>query len=147
MGKFMKEKLNTYNVEYLRYVYCNDMVPRIPYDDDLLFFKHFSRCLYYNSLYDDKDLENEPNKNYFSLFWVIPKYLNAFWEFTRSFIIPYTTGPEFRGSFSMKLFRVAGLAIPGLSAHSTQDYVNITRLSSPPICHCHPPKPNAAKTF
>lgn len=50
-GEFMKDKLRKYDVRYRRYVYCNDLVPRVPYDDKTLFFKHFGPCLYFNSLY------------------------------------------------------------------------------------------------
>lgn len=53
-GEFMKENLNKYDVSYWRYVYCNDMVPRLPYDDKTLFFKHFGPCIYVNSCYQGK---------------------------------------------------------------------------------------------
>ncbi|KAF5955612.1 hypothetical protein HYC85_008468 [Camellia sinensis] len=53
-GEFMKEKLRVYNVKYLRYVYCNDMVPRLPYDNNIFLYKHFGPCLYFTSCYKGK---------------------------------------------------------------------------------------------
>lgn len=77
-------------------------------------------------------LEEEPNKNYFNLLWVIPKNLNAVWELIRSFIIPFVDGKDYREVWFMKLLRLVGLIVPGLSAHLTQDYVNLTRLGTMP---------------
>ncbi|KAK3029458.1 hypothetical protein RJ639_037743 [Escallonia herrerae] len=131
-GESMKEKLEEYDVRYSRYVYCNDIVPRLPYDDKTLLYKHFGPCLYYGSCYEGKKLEEEPNKNYFSLLWLIPKNLNAVWELTRGFIIPFVKGAEYKEGWFLRLYRFIGIAIPGLPAHSPGEYVNITRLGTDP---------------
>nr|GEX78762.1 alpha/beta hydrolases superfamily protein [Tanacetum cinerariifolium] len=109
----------------------NVLVPRLPYDDRALFFKHFGQCLYFDSFYNGKVLEEEPNKNYFSLASVIPKYINACWEIIRSFILPYWKGKEYKEEHIERLYRlVIGLVIPGLAAHGCKDYVDVTRLGT-----------------
>ncbi|CAN4092690.1 unnamed protein product [Withania somnifera] len=128
-GNFMKDKLDKCNVKYYRHVYSNDMVPRLPYDDTT-FFKHFGSCLYYNSLYNGKEMEEEPNKNYFSVLWFLPMLLIAVYEFIRGFILPWTKGSHYREGWFQKMVRIVGLVIPGLSAHTTIDYVNLTRLGT-----------------
>ncbi|KAJ8447980.1 hypothetical protein Cgig2_028856 [Carnegiea gigantea] len=127
-GEYMKKNLEAYNVRYCRYVYSNDIVPRVPFDDRIFMYKHFGPCLYYNSCYKGKEMPEEPNKNYCSLLRIIPMYVNAGWELIRGFILPYSKGPDYQEGWVQKAFRVFGLLIPGLSAHGPQDYDNVTRL-------------------
>ncbi|CAA2996194.1 uncharacterized protein LOC111367420 isoform X2 [Olea europaea subsp. europaea] len=131
-GDYMKEKLREFKVKYLRYVYCNDIVPRLPYDDKTFLFKHFGACLYFNSCYKGQFREEEPNKNYFSFLYILPKILNAVFELIRSLILPWRKGLEYKEGWFMKIFRIAALVLPGLVDHFPQDYNNSTRLGNLP---------------
>ena len=91
-GEYMKEVLVTHGLRYHRFVYCNDLVPRVPFDSSEVYFKHFGECYFYNSFYKGQVLTDEPNKNYFSIFSIIPMFINAVWELLRSFIITYQIG-------------------------------------------------------
>ena len=51
LGKFMEARLNSPVPRYFRVVYCNDLVPRLPYDDKTFLYHHFGVCLYYDSFY------------------------------------------------------------------------------------------------
>ncbi|KAF3320658.1 Lipase [Carex littledalei] len=128
-GAFVKSHLDTEKT-YLRYVYSNDIVPRVPYDNNALLFKHFGDCLYYNVFYKGKVLSEEPNKNYFSLWTLVPKYFTALLEFIRSFVIGYIDGPDYREGWLLRFARIFALVLPGLTPHSPQDYNNATRLGN-----------------
>lgn len=126
-GNSMNIKLNEPVTRYLRVVYSNDMVPRMPFDNKLFLFKHFGVCLYYNSCYKEKTVEEEPNRN-FSIWYCIPNMVTAMWELVHSLIMGYTRGKDFKEGWFALLFRCIGIAIPGLSAHCPVNYVNAIRV-------------------
>ncbi|KAI3941056.1 hypothetical protein MKW92_045332 [Papaver armeniacum] len=128
LGRYMESHLNYPTPRYFRVVYCNDLVPRLPYDNNTFLFKHFGPCLYYNSLYIETELEEEPNPNFYGIKFLIPEYLNAAWELVRSLTMGYTHGPEYQEGWFCILLRLMGLALPGISAHCPADYVNSVRL-------------------
>lgn len=51
-AEFMEKKLEDHRIRYYRFVYCHDIVPRLPYYD--LMFQHFGACYYYNRHYQAK---------------------------------------------------------------------------------------------
>lgn len=54
LGKFMEAHLCRRVPRYFRVVYCNDIVPRLPYDNNTFLYKHFGLCMYYDSLYTEQ---------------------------------------------------------------------------------------------
>ncbi|XP_057797061.1 triacylglycerol lipase OBL1 [Salvia miltiorrhiza] len=125
LGRYVEAHLEA---RYLRVVYCNDLIPRLPYDNKTFLYKHFGICLYYNSLYIQKKVVEEPNRNYFGVVYLIPEYANAVWELMRSLLMECAYGPDYRESWESFVLRLAGLAIPGISAHNPLDYVNSVRI-------------------
>ncbi|KAB2055663.1 hypothetical protein ERO13_A11G046900v2 [Gossypium hirsutum] len=131
-GQYMEENFRKNRIEYYRYVYCNDMVPRIPSDG---LFKHFGTCVYYNSEYKPSIIEEEPYKNYLSIWGSIDMRRNAIYELIRSFIMLTKYGEAYKEGWLLFFIRIFGLMIPGVPAHCAQDYVNSTRLGS--LRHLH----------
>lgn len=120
--------------KYFRVVYCNDLVPRVPFDNELFAFKHFGGCAYFNSVYDGKTLREEPNPNFFGVGRLLAMHLNALWEvFQGLVLITLEYGHDFSESVMCLLFRSLGLLLPGVASHSPCNYVNSVRLGPSPL--------------
>ncbi|KAI9397755.1 hypothetical protein POPTR_003G073800v4 [Populus trichocarpa] len=128
LAKFMEAHLEYPVPKYFRVVYSYDLVPRLPCDDKTFLYKHFGVCLYYNSLYIEQKLDEEPDPNFYGLRNVVSAHLNSVWELIRSFVVGYTHGPMYKESWFMVFARIMGLALPGIAAHCPTDYVNSVRL-------------------
>ncbi|KAF4368850.1 triacylglycerol lipase OBL1 [Cannabis sativa] len=128
LGKIMESHLNSPVPRYIRVVYCNDLVPRLPYDDKTFLYHHFGVCLYYDSFYVEQKVKEEPNKNFFQLRNAFAVYVNAIWELIRSYIMKYVYGKDYVEGWFEIVVRKIGLALPGISAHGPTDYVNSVRL-------------------
>ncbi|TYG43890.1 hypothetical protein ES288_D11G054900v1 [Gossypium darwinii] len=130
---FMEEQvLDRYGVKYLRFVYCNDLITRLPFDDPVTsLYTHFGTCLYFNSCYKGQILPEEPHKNYFETFGGTRRFLNALFELVRCLYLPWLKGGDYREGLAMILIvRFSALAFPGAADHNPLDYVNATRLGS-----------------
>nr|PNR63305.1 hypothetical protein PHYPA_001730 [Physcomitrium patens] len=124
--------------KFFRVVYCNDVVPRVPFDDIVMAYKHIGDCNYFNSVYNGIIVQEEPNRNY-SILWTIIVHLNAVWEIVQGlFFITLLYGNQFSESTVCLLFTILGLAIPGFAAHSPCNYVNSVRLGPNPLIECIP---------
>ncbi|CAL9059455.1 unnamed protein product [Musa banksii] len=129
--RFMEDHLCHPKSKYFRVVYCNDLVPRLPYDNKTFLYKHFGTCLYYDSLYIEQNVEEEPNRNYFGLRYLLPEHMNAVWELIRSLSMRYAYGTEYKETWFSICLRIYGLLMPGVSAHSPVNYINSIRLGRP----------------
>ncbi|URE45685.1 Lipase (class 3) [Musa troglodytarum] len=129
--RFMEDHLCHPKSKYFRVVYCNDLVPRLPYDNKTFLYKHFGTCLYYDSLYVEQNVEEEPNRNYFGLRYLLSEHMNAVWELIRSLSMRYAYGTEYKENWFSICLRIYGLLMPGVSAHSPVNYINSIRLGRP----------------
>ncbi|KAI3759821.1 hypothetical protein L6452_07901 [Arctium lappa] len=128
LGTYMESRLDDPIPKYYRVVYCNDIVPRLPYDNKTFLYKHFGVCLYYNSFFVGQRMEEEPNRNSHGLWYVIPEYVNAVWELVRGLGMGRRYGEEYKESWEGIMMRMMGLVIPGVSAHAPPNYINSIRL-------------------
>ncbi|GLJ29406.1 hypothetical protein SUGI_0579730 [Cryptomeria japonica] len=126
---FMNRKLNQNQdvTRYFRIVYSNDLIPRVPFEDNLFMYKHFGSCLYFNCFYSLKNLAEIPNRN-FSLVFFVPLRITALWELLQCLVLHYREGKDFKETKLSIVCRILGILVPGLSAHSPVNYINALRL-------------------
>ncbi|XP_010666607.2 triacylglycerol lipase OBL1 [Beta vulgaris subsp. vulgaris] len=140
-GEFMKKNLREHKIKYYRIVYNYDLVTKVPLDDALMTFKHFGKCIVFNSLYHGKVVKEEEERSgniilrililiIVTLFNFIVARLTAVWELIRGFFIGLVKGPEYKEGWMLTFLRVTGIFLPSIVNHFPQDYVNSTRLAS-----------------
>ncbi|KAL2924732.1 putative feruloyl esterase A [Bienertia sinuspersici] len=107
-GNFVKDKLRKHNVKYYRVVYNNDLVPGVPLDNTMMTFKHFGKCIHFNSFYHAKivDEENEQDGHpvllltkfaiYTSINFIVSR-LSAIYELHRGFFIGFYKRSRLQG--------------------------------------------------
>ncbi|KAJ4878676.1 alpha/beta-Hydrolases superfamily protein [Raphanus sativus] len=117
-GEFMEKKLEENDVKF---------------DVQTLWYT----CIYYDRHYQPKVLRDESDEKYFSLWGIIRRMYNAVLEFIRSFTIATEKGSEYKEGWLLKLARALGIILPGISNHTPQDYVNVTRLSPSFVFQIH----------
>lgn len=126
LGKFVQQRLGC---RFKRFVYNDDIVPRLPFDNEIFGYKHFGICYFFNVFYQGSLSQELPNKNYFSFsFDFITMRITAAYELCRSFFIGYCKGPAYREGWLSRVLRTVGLFMPGVAAHVLTGYVNSTRL-------------------
>ncbi|BBN20139.1 hypothetical protein MPTK1_8g16740 [Marchantia polymorpha subsp. ruderalis] len=129
LSKYMESKID--EAKYVRVVYTNDMVPRLPFDDSAFKFKHACMCYYVNSFYHGKTMEDAPFPNFFSIrffFRFITMRLTALQELILSTFLWLFVGRDYKETIESTLFRAMGLIVPGISDHGLTNYINIVRL-------------------
>ncbi|GMJ14435.1 hypothetical protein like AT5G67050 [Hibiscus trionum] len=124
-ASYMEKNLEKNGALFERYVYCNDIVPRVPMAS---MFKHFGTCVYNNSRYQATIVEEVPYENYFSFLGFIPKHLNAIYEVIRSFTMRIKYGSFYKEGWLVFGVRLIGILNPGVVNHGLRDYINSTRL-------------------
>ncbi|XVF61168.1 hypothetical protein PTKIN_Ptkin08bG0108000 [Pterospermum kingtungense] len=129
---FMEDQFEKYDIKYLRFVYYNDLIPRLPFDDPITsLYAYFGTCFYFNSCYKGKILDEEPHKKYISMFGSIQRSSNALSELLRCLYLPLVKGGDYREGLPLILMvRFPALLFPDMLDHNTWDYVNATRLGS-----------------
>ncbi|CAM6100070.1 unnamed protein product [Calypogeia fissa] len=129
---FAQFMLDNLTIErYFRVVYCNDIVPRLPFDDELFGFKRWGLCYFFRSIFAERTMKEEPNPNYFNVLDFFSVHMNAVLELAGSLVIGYMYGPTYDESLFSFLFRVLALFLPGLGDHSMVNYCNALRLGRP----------------
>ncbi|CAK9862086.1 unnamed protein product [Sphagnum jensenii] len=122
--KYGNEKLGD---SYFHIVYSHDFVARIPFDSKCLKYKQFGKCIYYDSAYNAKILDEISERNYFNR-RMYRNHRAAFSELRR---------PAEYSKMSERFFdigsKLGGLIFPGSSAHYMRNYVTAVQETLIPL--------------
>ncbi|XP_074377373.1 triacylglycerol lipase OBL1-like [Apium graveolens] len=134
----MKKKFKEFNITYNRYVYNNDVVPRVPFDNSVLMFRHFGNCFLYDShyvykvrtkifnmhAYGLKETTGELYEHYFTIspLALMKRSMDAIGKVWRSLI------SQNRESLHLLYLRYWGIWLWWAVDHNPQDYINAVRL-------------------
>lgn len=126
-GRYMKKKFKEFDITYNRYVYNNDVVPRVPFDNSVLMFRHFGNCFHYDSHYVYKEITGELYEHYFTLspLALMKRSIDAIGKVVRSLMSPD------RESLPLLYLRYCGIWLWGVVDHNPQDYINAVRWGKP----------------
>ncbi|XP_074364382.1 triacylglycerol lipase OBL1-like [Apium graveolens] len=111
----MKKKFKEFNITYNRYVYNNDVVPRVPFDNSVLMFRHFGNY---------RRIVGELYEHYFTIspLALMKRSMDAIGKVWRSLI------SQNRESLPLLYLRYWGIWLWWAVDHNPQDYINAVRL-------------------
>ncbi|KAA8541563.1 hypothetical protein F0562_022715 [Nyssa sinensis] len=70
------------------------------------------RAFTITAFYIEQKVDEEPNRNFFGIRYLVPEYLNAVWELIRSLTMGYVKGPEYKEGCLSILLRTSRTGTP-----------------------------------
>eukprot|EP00245_Coleochaete_scutata_P005512 TRINITY_DN19146_c0_g1_i1.p1 TRINITY_DN19146_c0_g1~~TRINITY_DN19146_c0_g1_i1.p1 ORF type:complete len:540 (+),score=64.94 TRINITY_DN19146_c0_g1_i1:142-1761(+) len=123
---YLHHRLCEPELRYIRILHCNDIVARVPFDDDVFQFKHLGPwfrsspvCRLEMGAFND-----QPKLGFLSAFFA--GLMQCVYALVRSFAVE-----EFKETWVCLIVRFAGIFLPWLADHNPTNYINSVRLGLP----------------